>query len=85
MRRAVAFLALVAASCTTMEPHYVRPDAAIPASWPTGDAYLRQSEATLPAVTYRAIFREFAGGATNPEDVGGSGDVKYHLGASSDR
>ncbi|MFL6843622.1 MAG: 2-oxoglutarate dehydrogenase E1 component [Allosphingosinicella sp.] len=34
---------------------------------------------------YRAIFREFAGGATNPEDVGGSGDVKYHLGTSSDR
>src|SRR5438067_1469420 len=25
---------------------------------------------------YRAIFSEFAGGATNPEDVGGSGDVK---------
>ena len=34
---------------------------------------------------YRAIFHEFAGGATNPEDVGGSGDVKYHLGTSSDR
>ncbi|MEA3060928.1 MAG: 2-oxoglutarate dehydrogenase component [Sphingomonadales bacterium] len=34
---------------------------------------------------YRAIFSEFAGGATNPADVGGSGDVKYHLGTSSDR
>ncbi len=34
---------------------------------------------------YRAIFSEFAGGASNPEDVGGSGDVKYHLGTSSDR
>jgi 2-oxoglutarate dehydrogenase E1 component len=33
----------------------------------------------------RAIFNEFAGGATNPADVGGSGDVKYHLGTSSDR
>ncbi|HKX90892.1 MAG TPA: 2-oxoglutarate dehydrogenase E1 component [Sphingomicrobium sp.] len=33
----------------------------------------------------RAIFHEFAGGATNPADVGGSGDVKYHLGTSSDR
>lgn len=33
----------------------------------------------------RAIFSEFAGGATNPADVGGSGDVKYHLGTSSDR
>jgi 2-oxoglutarate dehydrogenase E1 component len=34
---------------------------------------------------YRAIFNEFAGGSANPEDVGGSGDVKYHLGTSSDR
>jgi len=34
---------------------------------------------------YRAIFHEFAGGAANPADVGGSGDVKYHLGTSSDR
>jgi 2-oxoglutarate dehydrogenase E1 component len=34
---------------------------------------------------YRAIFNEFAGGASNPADVGGSGDVKYHLGTSSDR
>jgi hypothetical protein len=34
---------------------------------------------------YRAIFSEFAGGSASPEDVGGSGDVKYHLGTSSDR
>ncbi len=34
---------------------------------------------------YRVIFHEFAGGAANPADVGGSGDVKYHLGTSSDR
>jgi 2-oxoglutarate dehydrogenase E1 component len=33
----------------------------------------------------QAIFHEFAGGATNPADVGGSGDVKYHLGTSSNR
>ena len=34
---------------------------------------------------YTAIFSEFQGGAAHPEDVGGSGDVKYHLGTSSDR
>src|SRR5688572_6503655 len=33
----------------------------------------------------RALFHEFKGGAFYPEDVEGSGDVKYHLGASSDR
>ena len=34
---------------------------------------------------YRAIFNEFQGGSFKPDDVDGSGDVKYHLGASSDR
>ena len=34
---------------------------------------------------FRAIFNEFRGGAANPEGVQGSGDVKYHLGTSSDR
>jgi 2-oxoglutarate dehydrogenase E1 component len=33
----------------------------------------------------RAIFNEFKGGSFKPDDVEGSGDVKYHLGASSDR
>jgi 2-oxoglutarate dehydrogenase E1 component len=34
---------------------------------------------------HRAIFHEFKGGSFAPDDVAGSGDVKYHLGASSDR
>jgi 2-oxoglutarate dehydrogenase E1 component len=34
---------------------------------------------------YQAIFNEFKGGSFKPDDVEGSGDVKYHLGASSDR
>ncbi|WP_075219805.1 2-oxoglutarate dehydrogenase E1 component [Acuticoccus yangtzensis] len=33
----------------------------------------------------RAIFHEFKGGSFKPDEVEGSGDVKYHLGASSDR
>ena len=43
---------------------------------------------TLAAVMgkpYHHIFHEFQGGSVMPDDVGGSGDVKYHLGASSDR
>ncbi|MDZ5699256.1 2-oxoglutarate dehydrogenase E1 component [Chelativorans sp. M5D2P16] len=37
------------------------------------------------AKPHRAIFHEFKGGSFTPDDVEGSGDVKYHLGASSDR
>jgi len=32
-----------------------------------------------------AIFHEFKGGSSTPDEVEGSGDVKYHLGSSSDR
>ncbi|SIS66846.1 2-oxoglutarate dehydrogenase E1 component [Phaeovulum vinaykumarii] len=41
--------------------------------------------ANVMAKPYRAIFHEFQGGSFKPEEVDGSGDVKYHLGASSDR
>ncbi|MBU6395822.1 MAG: 2-oxoglutarate dehydrogenase E1 component [Sphingomonadales bacterium] len=41
--------------------------------------------ANVLAKPYRVIFHEFSGGSANPEDVGGSGDVKYHLGTSTDR
>ncbi len=41
--------------------------------------------ANVLAKPYKVIFHEFQGGTANPEDVGGSGDVKYHLGTSTDR
>ena len=34
---------------------------------------------------FRAIISEFSGNQSNPEEAGGSGDVKYHMGASADR
>ncbi|NIJ22447.1 multidrug efflux system outer membrane protein [Sphingomonas naasensis] len=49
--------ALALAGCS-MEPKYIQPAAPVPPGWPVGDAYLRQSEAALPAVTYRDIFRD---------------------------
>jgi 2-oxoglutarate dehydrogenase E1 component len=39
----------------------------------------------MMAKPHRAIFHEFKGGSYAPDEVEGSGDVKYHLGASSDR
>src|SRR3546814_8625986 len=41
--------------------------------------------ANVLAKPYQVIFHEFSGGSANPDDVGGSGDVKYHLGTSTDR
>ena len=40
---------------------------------------------SIMAKPYRQVFAEFHGESSNPEDVQGSGDVKYHLGTSSDR
>ena len=34
---------------------------------------------------FEAIFSEFQGNSSQPENVQGAGDVKYHLGTSSDR
>lgn len=59
MMRALAPLLLATAlGACSLAPKYVRPAPPIPPSWPTGDPYLVQSEATLPSVTYRDIFRD---------------------------
>lgn len=58
MRLLAPLLLASALTACSMAPKYVRPAAPIPASWPTGDAYLRQSEASLPSVTYRDVFRD---------------------------
>ena len=41
--------------------------------------------ANVMAKPRQAIFSEFQGNSSQPDDIGGSGDVKYHLGTSSDR
>lgn len=58
MKRGAALLAILATSCTTMEPKLAQPDPAIPASWPVGSSYVAQAEAGLPTVTYKEIFTD---------------------------
>ena len=41
--------------------------------------------ANVMAKPLRVIFHEFAGGSAYADEIGGSGDVKYHLGTSTDR
>ncbi len=54
-RLTIPLIAVLLAGCS-MTPAYERPTAVVPPSWPVGDAYLRQSEASLPALTFEQVF-----------------------------
>ncbi len=56
MRRFALPLAAVLLAGCSMTPAYERPTAVVPPSWPVGDAYLRQREASLPALTFEQVF-----------------------------
>jgi multidrug efflux system outer membrane protein len=56
--RALVLLAASALAGCSLAPSNERPTSPVPPSWPAGDAYLRQSEPTLPAVTYAQVFRD---------------------------
>lgn len=58
IRKSFALAAALFAAGCSMAPHYVTPEAPVPPSWPTGDAYLRESEAALPTISYRQIFAD---------------------------
>lgn len=51
-------IALALLSGCSMAPKYVQPALPVPASWPAGDAYLAQSEAALPVMSYREVFAD---------------------------
>jgi multidrug efflux system outer membrane protein len=51
-------MALTALSACSLEPHYNRPQPLVPPGWPAGDAYLRQSEAALPSLNWRDVFKD---------------------------
>lgn len=54
---ATSALALLLGACSLV-PKYERPEAPVPVSWPSGDAYVMQRDAALPAVTYADLFRD---------------------------
>lgn len=58
IRRLVLVAATTALGACSLAPTYERPAPPVPPSWPAGDAYLRQSEAALPSIGYRDIFRD---------------------------
>lgn len=58
MRAGVPLLLCALLAGCSMAPKYVQPALPVPPSWPVGDAYLAQSEAALPAMSYRDIFAD---------------------------
>lgn len=59
MKRASLLIAapLLLASCS-LAPKTVLPTPPVPQSWPVGDAYLLQSEAALPLLSFRTVFTD---------------------------
>lgn len=58
MKRALLLVTTAALAGCSMAPKDVRPAAPVPPSWPVGDSYLRENEATLPALSWRDVFRD---------------------------
>jgi multidrug efflux system outer membrane protein len=58
IRKLTTLTTIASLTACSLAPNYVRPEAPVPPSWPVGDAYLRTSEASLPAVRYQDIFRD---------------------------
>ena len=57
-RRLIALSAPFALAACSLAPRTELPSTPVPASWPSGDSYLAQTQATLPTVSYRDIFRD---------------------------
>lgn len=58
MMRAVAPVVVLSLGACSLAPKYVAPTPPVPQNWPAGDAYLAQTEAQLPTVSYTDIFRD---------------------------
>lgn len=58
MMRPVSATAMLLLGACSLAPKYVAPAPAIPAGWPAGDAALKASEAALPSLGYRDVFRD---------------------------
>ncbi len=58
MRNAVVLLGAVSLAACSMDPPLPATPLPVPASWPAGDPYLLQSEAALPGLGHRDVFRD---------------------------
>ncbi|MGH6632007.1 MAG: efflux transporter outer membrane subunit, partial [Sphingopyxis sp.] len=56
--RALLMASTLALAGCSLAPKTVLPAAPVPQSWPAGDAYLLQSEAALPLLSYKSVFTD---------------------------
>ncbi|WP_375290128.1 efflux transporter outer membrane subunit [Qipengyuania sp.] len=57
-RNILPTMGMLALSACSLAPATDLPPPPVPQSWPAGDAYLAQSEATLPILSYRDVFTD---------------------------
>ncbi|HEV2600409.1 efflux transporter outer membrane subunit [Sphingopyxis sp.] len=57
-KRALLLAGMLALAGCSLAPKTVLPAAPVPQSWPAGDAYLLQSEAALPILSYKSVFTD---------------------------
>ncbi len=72
---AIAIAVLSLGGCS-MEPKYARTELPVPGNWPTGDAYLRSSEAALPSYDWHDVFADPRLQALITQALANSQDVK---------
>jgi multidrug efflux system outer membrane protein len=58
LKAGVTVMVMASLSACSLGPKYVRPDLPVSPSWPVGDTYLASTEAELPALTWRQVFRD---------------------------
>ena len=58
MRKAALLLAVCCLAACSMDPPLPVTPLPVPESWPAGDPYLSQTEAALPSLTYKDVFRD---------------------------
>nr|WP_294848539.1 efflux transporter outer membrane subunit [uncultured Sphingomonas sp.] len=58
MKKLVTIACAISLTACSMEPSLPVNSLPVPLSWPAGDPYLRQTEASLPSFSYRDAFRD---------------------------
>ena len=74
--RALLIVSTLALAGCSLAPKTVLPAPPVPQSWPVGDAYLLQSEAALPILSYKSVFTDPRLQALTEQALSGNRDLR---------